>query len=70
MSKHRRFRPLSPEERRLWGQVARSVKPLKGKLPPEPEPEERQSTAPAPEIVLPPPPVSYTHLTLPTTERV
>ena len=58
MSKHRRFRPLSPEERRLWGQVARSVKPLKGKLPPEPEPEERQSTAPAPEIVLPPPPAA------------
>lgn len=58
MSKHRRFRPLSPEERRLWGQVARSVKPLKGKAPPpEPEPEERPATKPPPEIVLPPSPV-------------
>jgi DNA-nicking Smr family endonuclease len=57
MSKHRRFRPLSPEERRLWGQVARSVRPLKGKLlPPEPEPEERTAGAPMPEIVPPPVP--------------
>ena len=57
MSKHRRFRPLSPEERRLWGQVALSVKPLKGKLlPPEPEPEERPATKPAPDVVLPPAP--------------
>ncbi|HZH52647.1 MAG TPA: Smr/MutS family protein [Microvirga sp.] len=55
MSKHRRFRPLSPEERRLWNQVARSVKPLKGKLPPpEIEPEERPATAPAPDVVLAP----------------
>jgi DNA-nicking Smr family endonuclease len=57
MTKHRRFRPLSPEERRLWGQVARSVKPLKGKLPPpEPAPEEQTAGAPAPEIVPPPVP--------------
>lgn len=51
MSKHRRFRPLSPEERRLWNQVARSVKPLKGKLPPpEIEPEERPATAQVPPV--------------------
>ena len=54
MSKHRRFRPLSPEERRLWNQVARSVKPLKGKLPPpETEPDER----PVPAAVSPVMPV-------------
>ncbi|MFC4175289.1 Smr/MutS family protein [Microvirga sp. GCM10011540] len=55
----RRSRPLSPEERRLWGQVVRSVKPLKGKLPPpEPEPEEQPATATAPvrEVVLAPSP--------------
>jgi DNA-nicking Smr family endonuclease len=61
MTKHRRFRPLSPEERRLWGQVARSVKPLKGKLPPPgPAPEEQTAGAPAPEIVPPPVPTPVT----------
>jgi DNA-nicking Smr family endonuclease len=61
MTKHRRFRPLSPEERRLWGQVARSVKPLKGKLPPpEPGPAEKTARASAPEIVPPPAPAPAT----------
>jgi DNA-nicking Smr family endonuclease len=55
MNKPRRSRPLSPEERRLWGQVARSVKPMKGKAPlPEPEPDERADAAPARKTVLPP----------------
>jgi DNA-nicking Smr family endonuclease len=29
----RRSRPLTPDERRLWAQVARGVKPLKGRTP-------------------------------------
>jgi DNA-nicking Smr family endonuclease len=55
MNKRRRTRSLSSEERRLWGQVARSVKPMKGKRPPpEPEPEDRTDTAPPPKVALPP----------------
>ena len=54
MSKGRRTRQLSSEEKRLWSHVARNVKPMKGKLPPpEPEPEERPATAPAPLAVAP-----------------
>lgn len=56
MTKRRRSRSLSPEERRLWAHVARDVKPMKGKvLPPEPEPEARPVMAPATEVALPPP---------------
>ncbi len=61
MTKSRRTRQLSSEEKRLWSHVARHVKPMRGKaLPPEPEPEEK-SAAPAPQLasptpVLPPPP--------------
>jgi DNA-nicking Smr family endonuclease len=40
MSKPRRPRTLTPEERRLWAQVAKGVKPLAGRtLTAEPEPE-------------------------------
>ena len=54
MSKGRRTRQLSSEEKRLWSHVARNVKPMKGKLPPpEPEPEEKPATAPAPLAVAP-----------------
>jgi DNA-nicking Smr family endonuclease len=65
MTKRRRTRQLSPEERRLWSHVARNVQPMKGKvLPPEPEhePEAETATAPAPQVLvaspapLPPPP--------------
>jgi DNA-nicking Smr family endonuclease len=56
MNKRRRSRSLSPEERRLWGQVARSVKPMKGKLPP-PEPEEPTDIAPVRQTAPPPLPV-------------
>ncbi|MXQ11842.1 Smr/MutS family protein [Microvirga makkahensis] len=57
MTKRRRTRQLSAEERRLWSHVARHVKPMKGKaLPPEPEPEEGTATAPAPQVSLSPPP--------------
>ncbi|WP_414472569.1 Smr/MutS family protein [Microvirga sp. M2] len=56
MTKRRRTRQLSSEERRLWSHVARHVTPMKGKaLPPEPEPEEEMSTAPAPKVPLAPP---------------
>lgn len=52
MTKRRRTRQLSPEERRLWSHVARHVQPMKGKtLPSEPEPEEETATAPAPQIL-------------------
>lgn len=55
MTKRRRSRQLTSEERRLWVHVARNVTPMKGKhLPEEPQPEEEQATAPAPQIVLPP----------------
>ncbi|WP_230531710.1 Smr/MutS family protein [Microvirga roseola] len=50
MTKRRRTRELSPEERRLWAHVAKEVKPMKGRLlPPEPQPEETTETAPAPQ---------------------
>jgi DNA-nicking Smr family endonuclease len=53
MTKRRRTRQLSSEERRLWSHVARNVKPMKGKaLPPEPEPEDETATAPAPQVSL------------------
>ena len=53
MSKPRRPRPLSPEERRLWAHVARHVSPLKGRAHPEaPEPE------PPPAPVVPEPPAA------------
>ncbi len=56
MTKRRRTRQLSPEEKRLWSHVARNVKPMKGKvLPPEPEPEESTATAPAPQVFPAPP---------------
>jgi DNA-nicking Smr family endonuclease len=55
MTKGRRTRQLSSEERRLWSHVARHVKPMKGKaLPPEP-PEEKPDTMPARLIGSPPP---------------
>jgi DNA-nicking Smr family endonuclease len=57
MTKCRRTRQLSSEERRLWSHVARHVKPMKGKaLPPEP-PEEKPGKTPAPLIGSPPPTV-------------
>jgi DNA-nicking Smr family endonuclease len=63
MIKRRRSRSLSPEERRLWDQVARSVKPMKGKLlPPVPEPEVKAETAPAPKAALPPLPAPAPNL--------
>jgi DNA-nicking Smr family endonuclease len=56
MTKRRRTRQLSPDEKRLWSHVARNVTPMKGKaLPPEPEPEEQTATAPAPRILAPAP---------------
>lgn len=55
MTKRRRTRQLTSEERRLWSHVARHVTPMKGKLPlPEPEPEE-PATAPLPKIASPAP---------------
>jgi len=55
MTKSRRPRQLSSEERRLWSHVARHVKPMKGKaLPPEPQPEEKPDAAPL-QIGSPPP---------------
>jgi len=55
MTKSRRPRQLSSEERRLWSHVARHVKPMKGKaLPPEPQPEEKPDAAPL-RIGSPPP---------------
>ena len=55
MTKSRRPRQLSSEERRLWSHVARHVKPMKGKaLPPEPQPEENPDAAPL-QIGSPPP---------------
>ena len=56
MTKSRRTRQLSSEERRLWSHVARHVKPMKGKaLPPVPEPEAEPATARAPQIGAPSP---------------
>ncbi len=56
MTKTRRPRQLSSEERRLWSHVARHVKPMKGKaLPPEPQPEEKPDAAPSPRLGPPPP---------------
>lgn len=56
MTKRRRSRQLSTEERRLWSHVARHVTPMKGKAqPPEPEPDEDTFTAPAPQVALTPP---------------
>ena len=46
MTKPRRPRALKPDERRLWTQIARSVRPLPGK-PPLPEPEPEPATASA-----------------------
>lgn len=55
MTRSRRTRQLSSEERRLWSHVARHVKPMKGKaLPPEP-PEEKPDAMAAPLIGSPPP---------------
>jgi DNA-nicking Smr family endonuclease len=55
MTKSRRTRQLSSEERRLWSHVARHVKPMKGKaLPPEPQPEEKPDAAASPPIGPPP----------------
>lgn len=54
MTKRRRTRQLTSEERRLWSHVARHVTPMKGKLPlPEPEPEDEPATAPPPKILAP-----------------
>jgi DNA-nicking Smr family endonuclease len=55
MTKRRRTRQLSSEERRLWSHVARHVKPMKGKALPEPEPEEATATALVPQILSAPP---------------
>lgn len=55
MTRRRRSRQLTSEERRLWVHVARNVTPMKGKrLPEETEPGQEQETAPAPRIVLAP----------------
>jgi DNA-nicking Smr family endonuclease len=46
MTRPRRPRTLTSEERRLWAEVARSVSPLCGRaLPDEPEPEPRPAAA-------------------------
>ena len=51
MTKPRRYRSLSSEERRLWAHVARGVTPLGGRaFPPEPDPE---PAAPVPAPVPP-----------------
>ncbi|MGO4387743.1 Smr/MutS family protein [Microvirga sp. 2YAF29] len=56
MTKRRRTRQLTAEERRLWSHVARHVTPMKGKLPlPAPEPEDEPATAPPPKIMAPSP---------------
>jgi DNA-nicking Smr family endonuclease len=47
MTKPRRPRVLSAEERRLWAHVARGVTPMRGRfLPPEPEPATEPAPAP------------------------
>jgi DNA-nicking Smr family endonuclease len=54
MTKPRRYRSLSSEERRLWAHVARGVTPMRGRaFPPEPDPE---PAAPVPAPVPPPSP--------------
>ena len=50
--KPRRSRPLSSEERRLWVHVARAVKPLPGRSPPEAVPERLPAE---PKMAAPPP---------------
>jgi DNA-nicking Smr family endonuclease len=53
MTKPRRLRQLSVDERRLWAQVARAVRPLVGKAPPEapgPEPEPTPADPPKPRL--------------------
>jgi DNA-nicking Smr family endonuclease len=49
MTKPRRPRALTPEERRLWAEVARGVTPLAGRaLPAEPEPAAPVASPPVP----------------------
>ena len=56
MTKSRRTRQLSSEEKRLWSHVARHVKPMRGKAhPPEPAPEEKSAPTPAPQLASPAP---------------
>lgn len=56
MTKRRRTRQLSAEERRLWSHVARHVTPMKGRISlPEPEPEDEPATVPPPKIASPSP---------------
>ena len=59
MSKPRRPRTLSPEERRLWAQVARGVTPMAGRLPPA-EPELSGDAVPFSPDEPPAPPVAPT----------
>lgn len=50
MSKPRRTRSLSAEERRLWAQVARGITPMRGRpVPPDPEPSPPEAPAAAPQ---------------------
>jgi DNA-nicking Smr family endonuclease len=67
MTKPRRPRALKPDERRLWTQIARSVRPLPSKPPlPEPEPEPATASAEqAPQAPPPPPMPAPTRPSLP-----
>jgi DNA-nicking Smr family endonuclease len=56
MTRPRRTRSLSAEERRLWAQVARGIVPMKGRVvPSEPEAEQAISEAPRPPLAPSPP---------------
>lgn len=50
-------RPLSPEEKKLWRQVARTLTPLPGKSLPGDEADEMPPAPPATKMTEPPPPM-------------
>ena len=71
MSRFRRTRALTPEERKLWAHVAREIVPLKGRsLPEQPQPDTPQDTpmparpGAAPEPLPAPPPAARPRLPL------
>jgi DNA-nicking Smr family endonuclease len=56
MSKPRRTRALTREERRLWAQVARGIDPMKGRAPPDdPGPEPMAASSETPSLPWPAP---------------
>ncbi len=68
MSRGRRSRALTPEERKLWAHVAREIIPLKGRsLPEEPQPEKPVPARPgaAPNPLPSPPPATPVRPRLP-----